>query len=63
MVFGRQSSKVWHDFLATIHALIMRAFRVLCTRITCFLKSCRKYSSFFIAFGHTCFVVVERERE
>ena len=63
MVFGRQSSKVWHDFLVTIRALIMRAFRVLCTRITCFLKSCRKYSFFFIAFVHTCFVVVERERE
>ena len=51
MVFGRQSSKVWNDFLAIIRALIMRAFRVLCTRITCFLKSCRKYSSFLLLLG------------
>ncbi len=51
MVFGRQSSKVWRDFLATIRAFIMRAFRVLCTRITCFLKSCRKYSSFLLLLG------------
>ena len=56
MVFGRQSSKVCRDFLATIRALIMRvlimrAFRVLCTCITCFLKSCRKYSSFLLLLG------------
>lgn len=51
MVFGRQSSKVWRDFLAIIRAFIMRALRVLCTRITCFLKSCRKYSSFLLLLG------------
>ena len=51
MVFGRQSSKVWRDFLAIIRAFIIRALRVLCTRITCFLKSCRKYSSFLLLLG------------
>lgn len=51
MAFGRQSSKVWRDFLATIRAFVMRALRVLCTRITCFLKSCRKYSSFLLLLG------------